>query len=249
MNAEDIAGAYGSWVGSIYDDLYATSDMSPLISFVQARIPEGGKVIDFGAGTGRVTIPLAESGLEVTGLELSEEMLRLHIQKDALQQVTLKRGDFTDPQGDAEYDVTLIVNNTLFMAPEQSAQRSVFEHAIQVTKPGGFFIVEAYAPERFIRQANPTFQYTVLGDGTRILLDTIYVAPELQQVTVARTLIGGGNVGSFVERSRYCWPSELDLLAELVGFDVLERFGGWDESAVTSDSTQIISVYRRPSST
>ncbi|KJS27038.1 MAG: hypothetical protein VR75_04880 [Hyphomonadaceae bacterium BRH_c29] len=45
---------------------------------------------------------------------------------------------------------------------------------------------------------------------------------------------------------RYAWPQETDLMAELAGLSLENRWGGWDKSAFTADSRTHISVYRKP---
>jgi hypothetical protein len=45
---------------------------------------------------------------------------------------------------------------------------------------------------------------------------------------------------------RYVWPSELDLMAELAGMSLHERWGGWRSEPFTSDSRQHVSVWMKP---
>ena len=45
---------------------------------------------------------------------------------------------------------------------------------------------------------------------------------------------------------RYCWPSEMDLIARLAGLELTDRWSGWNQDPFTSQSTQHISVYRQP---
>ena len=44
---------------------------------------------------------------------------------------------------------------------------------------------------------------------------------------------------------RYAWPSEFDLMARLAGLELRERWGWWDRSPFTADSTSHVSVYGR----
>ena len=45
---------------------------------------------------------------------------------------------------------------------------------------------------------------------------------------------------------RYVWPSELDLMAELAGMRLHERWGGWKREPFTSDSRSHVSVWQKP---
>ena len=45
---------------------------------------------------------------------------------------------------------------------------------------------------------------------------------------------------------RYAWPAEMDLMARLTGMRLWERWGWWDQSPFTGESTSHISVWKRP---
>ena len=47
---------------------------------------------------------------------------------------------------------------------------------------------------------------------------------------------------------RYVWPSELDLMAQLAGLWLRDRWSDWSREPFTSDSTKHVSVYRRAGS-
>ena len=44
---------------------------------------------------------------------------------------------------------------------------------------------------------------------------------------------------------RYVWPSELDLMAQLAGMTLRERWGGWTREPFTSESTTHVSVWEK----
>jgi hypothetical protein len=45
---------------------------------------------------------------------------------------------------------------------------------------------------------------------------------------------------------RYAWPSELDLMAELAGMRLRDRFGGWKREPFTSESRKHVSIWEKP---
>jgi hypothetical protein len=45
---------------------------------------------------------------------------------------------------------------------------------------------------------------------------------------------------------RYVWPAELDLMAELAGMRLHERWSGWKRQPFMSDSTEHVSVWEKP---
>ena len=45
---------------------------------------------------------------------------------------------------------------------------------------------------------------------------------------------------------RYVWPAELDLMAQLAGMRLRERWSGWKREPFTSDSRKHVSVWEKP---
>jgi hypothetical protein len=55
-----------------------------------------------------------------------------------------------------------------------------------------------------------------------------------------------GKTRRFSAPFRYVWPAELDLMAELAGMRLRERWGGWHREPFTSDSRSHVSVWEKP---
>jgi hypothetical protein len=55
--------------------------------------------------------------------------------------------------------------------------------------------------------------------------------------------------GDRVEKSsgpfRYVWPSEVDLMAQMAGLELRERWSGWKREPYTNDSRQHVSVWEK----
>ena len=47
---------------------------------------------------------------------------------------------------------------------------------------------------------------------------------------------------------RYVWPAELDLMAQLAGLQLRERWHGWTREPFTRESWQHVSIWRKPTS-
>ena len=45
---------------------------------------------------------------------------------------------------------------------------------------------------------------------------------------------------------RYIWPAELDLMAQLAGFELESRHADWAGAVFTAESSSHVSVYRLP---
>ena len=72
---------YDDWAG-IYDEVYAelTHDIPFYVSQAQST---GGPVLELGAGTGRISIPIASQGIDVVGIDVSPKMIELANSKAA----------------------------------------------------------------------------------------------------------------------------------------------------------------------
>ena len=77
-------------LGRYYELAYGSEGPDPDIPFyAQLAEERGGTVLEMGAGTGRVCTPIAARGLEVTGIELSTEMLKQAEQRAAQESLAM----------------------------------------------------------------------------------------------------------------------------------------------------------------
>jgi hypothetical protein len=68
-----------------------------------------------------------------------------------------------------------------------------------------------------------------------------------QQLTSHHIRIVDGKAKCFSLPSRYVWPAELDLMAEIAGMSLKERWGGWRREPFTVTSRSHVSVWQKPS--
>src|SRR5687768_14896882 len=86
---------YGRAAARAYDDLYErVLDTEVAVARLQG-LAGSGPVLELGVGTGRLALPLAESGLQVHGIELSEAMIKELRRKDPEGRIRVTPGDFT----------------------------------------------------------------------------------------------------------------------------------------------------------
>lgn len=235
---------YGEVVHDFYDLIYPPYDVPEQVSFFQGIAAEGAKVLDLGAGTGRIAIPLAQAGFEVTGLDISQPMLDVLHDKDPLSSVTTALKDISVIDGAHEFDLVLCIGSTFFMFLDDLPRQNVFRNAAANLSSDGRFVVECYSPQTFLRGQERFERSAPVGAGDRVLLDSIAVDPFAQRVSLSRTLISPGTVTTFMELSRFAFPSELDLLASGAGLRLVSRHGGWNSTVADQHSPGYISVYR-----
>src|SRR5215510_12979169 len=92
---------YGS-IADLYDYVVPYHERQDIDFFVQTARASGGPVLEVGSGTGRVLIPIARAGVQITRFDLSPNMLevckrRLLDEPEAVRsRGTLKCGDMRD---------------------------------------------------------------------------------------------------------------------------------------------------------
>jgi SAM-dependent methyltransferase len=225
--------------------MFATEVLGPTVDFL-AELAGDGPALELAIGTGRVGVPLRERGVPVTGIELSEPMaaqLRAKVDERTLP-VTIGDMATTVVEGAGAFSLVYLVYNTIGNLLTQDAQVACFENAARHLAPGGRFVIEVGVPS--LRRLPPT-QSAVpfdVSDG-HVGFDTIDLATQTlvsHHFTKESDSSWRRDVGAF----RYVWPSELDLMARIAGLSLEARYAGWDRSPFTSESTQHVSVWRRP---
>lgn len=236
----DSHGAYGEKVAGVYDNWYA--ELDPYAVDALADLAGGGKALELGIGTGRIALPLSAKNVEVHGVDASPSMIsRLH-EKPGGDRISVTQGNFAEVPVEGKYALVFIVFNTFFMLTTQEEQVQCFRNVAQRLAPGGCFVIEAFVPDltRFIqRQANWATKVT----ADEVLLDVSNHDAVAQRVTGQKVVITEGNVRLYPSQIRYCYPSELDLMAQLAGLRLRERWDNWKREPFTSESGKHISIY------
>jgi len=224
--------------------MFAPEVLGPTVDRLAALATDG-QALEFAIGTGRVAIPLAARGVPVTGIELSVPMVdELRTKADA-GTIPVVVGDMATAQAPGEFTLVYLVYNTISNLLTQSEQVACFRNAARHLMPGGCFVIELWVPE--LRKLPPGQHATVWHcDPGYIGLDTYDVL--LQRVVSHHFTFGGGHEAQlFRSPHRYIWPAELDLMAQLAGFELESRHADWAGAEFTADSRSHVSVYRRPS--
>jgi SAM-dependent methyltransferase len=202
----------------------------------------GGRALELGIGTGRIALPLARRGVSVHGVDLSEAMVaRLHA-KPGGEDIDVTVGDFATTSVDAKFSVAYLVFNTIMNLTTQAAQVACFRNVAAHLDPGGCFVVEVGVPDL---QRLPPGETTRAFDvsPTHWGIDEYNVAT--QELTSHHIEIVDGRAERSSVPFRYMWPAELDLMAELAGMRLRERWGGWRRESFSSDSRKHVSVWEK----
>lgn len=207
-----------------------------------AGLADGGRALEFAIGTGRVAIPLHAKGVAVSGIEYSEAMAaRLREKTESIPVVV---GDMATARAEGEFALVYLAFNTIGNLFTQEAQVACFRNAARHLAPGGRFAIEVGVPE--LRRLPPG-QSAVPFDVSAAHLGFDTYDPVTQRaVSHHYTRTAEGTYRYTPHNYRYVWPAELDLMARLAGLEFEARFADWDRSPFTADSTEHVSVWRRP---
>jgi SAM-dependent methyltransferase len=234
---------YGEAWADVYDRVHAEGPDTDAEVEALVRLAAGGRVLEFGIGTGRLALPLAASGLEVHGIDASQAMVARLRAKPGGERIPVVIGDFADARAEGRFDLVLLAFNTLFNLPSQDAQCRCFANAAAHLTPRGVFVVDAFVPDLRRFHDDQAVRAADLGSDRNVVLEVARHDPVTQRIVSARVVIDRG-VETRTMKIRYAWPSEIDLMARLAGLELAERWGGWSGEPFTRDSPSHVSVYR-----
>jgi SAM-dependent methyltransferase len=238
------AASYGARLADDYDAIYGgVFDTDGAVDLL-AKLADGGRVLEFGVGTGRIALPLADRGLDVWGVDGSPAMLERLREKPGGDKVTTVCGDFATVTADGLFDLVLLLVNTIYAMPTQDDQIVCFANAARHIAPGGRFVIEAWVPDP-PRGEGLGLRARRLGRGFAGLVIEDHDAAR-QILSTTQIVIGeSGQTRSFPVVHRYAWPAELDLMARLNGMTLEDRWGDWHCRPFDARSTDHISVWRK----
>ena len=237
-------GFFDESIASRYDegiaDRFAPEVLGPTVDLL-AELAHGGRALEFAVGTGRVALPLAERGVPVSGIEMSQAMLRRLRAKPGGEALPVVVGDMTSATADGTFSLVFLVFNTIGNVTTQDGQVAVFANAARHLEHGGRFVIEIGVPK--LRRLTPGERFVVFNvDGGYAGIDEYDTVTQLltsHHFSVESD--GTGTLGSTPQR--YVWPSELDLMARLAGMRLENRWAGWDRSPFTAESPAHVSVW------
>ncbi|MGD8849633.1 MAG: class I SAM-dependent methyltransferase [Anaerolineales bacterium] len=205
----------------------------------ELSLPEGSHILDVGCGTGRHSIELAKLGFRLTGIDISIGMLA-EAKKSASQagvDVRLIQADASVIEFDEHFDAVICLCEGAFGLIGSSEdvlthEKKILEAIHHSMKPGAKLILTLPNGLAKIRSATPE---QVISGAFNPLTLTERFAIEIATPDGPQTL-------QLHERGFV--PSELQLLFERVGFDVLAIYGGtagaWNRVMVSLDEVEIM---------
>ena len=234
---------YGERIADVYDTLSEVpTDTAESVAML-AELAGGGRVLELGIGTGRLALPLRQRGIEVEGIDASPAMVDRLRSKLGGREIPVTVGSFADLEVDGTFSLIFVAFNSFFALRSQEDQLRCFSAVAAHLRPSGAFLIEAFVPDlsRFDRGQR------VQAMDVEVALVRIDVArhdPVAQRVVAQHVVFTEAGTRLYPVQLRYCWPSELDLMARLAGLRLEHRWSGWLREPFTAASGKHVSVYR-----
>jgi SAM-dependent methyltransferase len=242
----DTDGCFGDRVAARYDeslaDMFEPGSVDPVVEAL-AGLAGDGRALELGIGTGRIALPLARRGVPVDGIDMSRAMVAQLRAKPGGAEIGVTIGDFATTRADGTFRLVYLIFNTIMNLTTQEAQVACFRNAAAHLEPGGCFLIEVMVPD--LRRLPPGQNAVPFQVGPdRWGVDVYDVATQAMSSNHIEFIDGQGEYTRYP--FRYVWPAELDLMAQLAGLRLRERWGGWNREPFGNDSRQHVSVWEKP---
>jgi SAM-dependent methyltransferase len=249
------------FVAELYDPVYEQLARHDIEFYVDYSKKAKGKTLELGCGTGRVLIPTAQAGCEITGLDFSSYMLAKCREKLASQakevqsRVKLIQGDMTNFAIGEQYALVTIPFRPFQHLITIEEQKACLTCARQHLKPGSLLVFDVFHPY-IPRLSDPKYLMEMevdpkieLPDG-RVLRRTTRVAAfhrdeQYNDIEIIHYVhYPDGREERLVHSfpMRYFYRYEMEHLLALCGFKIAESFGDFDHSPFSADSPEMIFV-------
>jgi SAM-dependent methyltransferase len=219
-------------VAERYDESTAGMPVEPVVDFLEPLAAGG--ALELAIGTGRIAVPLAERGVRVAGIDFSPDMVaQLRRKTDA---IPVAIGDMSTTKVEGTFSLAYVVFNSINNVMTQEGQAAVFANVAAHLEPGGRFVVEVGVLNQ---QPLEVFDLT----DTHVGVDEFDA--DTQRLVSHHFSLVDGQWRRLSMPFRAVSPAELDLMARLAEMELRERWGDWDRSPFTAESTKHVSVWEK----
>jgi len=260
MQENEPDNIYREQTAELYDAI-STGLQGDVPFYVEEAVRAGGPVLELGAGTGRILIPIAEAGIEIVGLDAAASMLNIARRKvaalseEARRLVTLVEGDMRAFDLKRRFSLILIPYRAflhlLTVDDQKRALACIHAHLIE----GGRLVFNVFDPRLEIIAAHSgplgsaikkLMEFTHPHNGHRVVIwDSRRYDCEQQVLVEDRILEELDDSGRVISRNyatltlRYNSRYEMQHLLNLCGFEVEALFGDFERGPFRYGGEQI----------
>jgi SAM-dependent methyltransferase len=251
MNEQDNLSEYSD--PKLYDA--ENSDFEPDGPFILEVAKQlSGAVLELGCGTGRMTIPLAENGVDIVGLDVVPGMVDLARQKSEGMPIEWIVADVRAFQLGRKFRLIFESGSVFHHMLTRQDQEAYLARVREHLEDKGRLVLSLFLPKpRNLTSSDEEEDWFTAEhpDGYVITVSGIDKYDPIRQVkteTAYRrwTDANGKEMLQVAPLSlRYVFPQEMDALLHYNGFEIVEQYGDFDRSPVTEESRLITFVCRK----
>lgn len=219
-------GLYGRYYDLLYRDKDYVGETAYISKLIDRFDPAARDLLELGCGTGKHASLLAQSGLNVTGVERSDEMIRAA--KIDHPNATILRADARSVRLERTFDAVISLFHVVSYQTNNADVASLFHTAATHLKAGGCFIFDLWYGPAVLRQMPQNRTKRMEDDRTFVLRAAVPVVDfnrNLVQVNYAITVTDkhSGQVERFDEchEMRYFFVPEIELFARSAEMQVI----------------------------
>lgn len=238
--------------GDIYDGMNTSMDDLPFYSRWLKKKKDG-NILELCCGTGRLTIPLAQDGYNITGVDISTSMLKHAKEKANELNVSIKfiESDIRSLDLTEMYDVIFIPFNSIHHLYTNQDFFDVLLNVRKYLKEDGYFIFDCFNPDIcFIvnaeKEENTVAEYSTKDGRSVVIKETMAYENTTQINRIKWNYFLNGKYDSTQNVDvRLFFPKELDAYLDFHGFEVIHKFGGFEEEIFEDRSGKQIFVCKK----
>ena len=241
---------------AIYDLEYETQT-EDVVFYVKMAHKYGGPVLELGCGNGRITLPIARSGIDVVGLDNNASMLqhfeeKRHSEPDSIaSRVSCVEGDYRHVQLNTKFQTVLLPFNALHHCQSHHDVLALLSTVRTHLRPAGTFILDCYLPDPVLYQRDPNRRYaeqTMVHPRTHRTLTSWETSrydalSQVHHVTYTYQEEYGERWSVHLDL-RMFYPQELRALIDLGGFEIVEEHADFRGSPLTGDALKWVMVLK-----
>ncbi len=241
------------WNGRHYDLQF--KDHTGDIPFYLRQVREYGEpVLELACGTGRVTIPLAEEGFQVVGLDVSTSMLSQARRKatECGVQIEWVEADCRDFHLERKFNLVLFPFTSMALLHDLESVEACLSCVKEHLENDGRFIIDYFNPcfdflVRDLAKCYPVAEYPDPDGRGQVMVTENNVYDAAHQINHVKWHYRIGEQAEVVEDldMRIFFPQELDALLHYNRFAVEAKFGSYDETPFESSSVRQLTVCHR----
>lgn len=222
-----------------YDLLYREKDYAGeaeyIVGLIRAYAPQAKNVMEIGCGTGAHAAELAQTGFEVSGVDMSDGMLeaaesrRASSAPDVASRLEFSHGDARSVRLEKRFDVVISLFHVMSYQTTNADLQAAFATAREHLAPGGVFIFDCWYGPAVLHQWPSVTEKNLSDDSTEVyrkatpeILVNENIVDVNYTVLVKDKATGTTETLRETHRMRYLFSPEIELALSVAGMKLID---------------------------